>query len=96
MDISANVLLPEHQLDITTACAAIPTMQKVRLTTVTSLLQEFGVLGRGIRGMQGNLVPESYARILLKLEELRRQDLVVETVNLSRTVFYDMVDDLYL
>lgn len=91
MDISANVFLPEHQIDITAACASIPCMQKLRLTTVTSFLQEFGGVGRG-----GAKEAPSIVRILQTLEDLGRQDLVVETVNLSRAIFIDVVDEFNL
>ncbi|PVD31909.1 hypothetical protein C0Q70_07335 [Pomacea canaliculata] len=91
LDISANVFLPEHQIDITAACASIPCMQKLRLTTVTSFLQEFGGVGRG-----GAKEAPSIVRILQTLEDLGRQDLVVETVNLSRAIFIDVVDEFNL
>ena len=74
------------QLDVCKACASIPCFQKIRLTLITSLVEE-------LDNWMGQ--DAASACLLGHLRSLGRGDIQVESVLFYRSLFPDMVDELY-
>ncbi|XP_046574620.1 LOW QUALITY PROTEIN: leucine-rich repeat-containing protein 14-like [Haliotis rubra] len=86
LDISANVLTSENQLDITRACANIRSMQKLKLTCVSGLVEE----AEQPLNMDNNC--EMKQKLVKLLDAMGRGDVVIEVVKLSQAIFVDFVD----
>ncbi|XP_046374445.1 leucine-rich repeat-containing protein 14-like [Haliotis cracherodii] len=86
LDISANVLTSENQLDITRACANIKSMQKLKLTCVSGFVEE----AEQPLNMDNNC--EMKQKLVKLLDAMGRGDIVIEVVKLSQAIFVDFVD----
>ncbi|XP_041360934.1 uncharacterized protein LOC121377116 isoform X2 [Gigantopelta aegis] len=86
LDISANIILADTQLDLVRACAKVRTMQKLRLTCTTSFTEEARA------PLDWPIQCESRKRLLNVFKSLGRSDISVEVIKLSDAIFVDLID----
>ena len=85
LDISANIILAETQLDLVRACAKVRTMQKLRLTCASSFTEE----ARAPLDWPNHCESRKLMNVF---KSLGRSDISVEVIKLSDAIFVDLID----